>query len=311
MSDRAATIVIAGLITGLVPAASAVAQSTALASIVSQSFSVFRESICPAPDGDTPFPPPASTVDDPSIPPARVFDNLYFVGNMVDSAWALTTTEGIIVFDAMFHYEVEPALVAGMRELGLDPADIEYVVVAHGHADHFGGAAHLQETYGADVVMSNTEWHYLYDTQADGEAPLPERDVTVLDGDTLTLGDTTVRFMTTPGHTPGTLSSLFTVRDGDTEHVAALWGGTAMSFLAPADIEVHMRSAERFAAANPDVEVVLSNHQYADGTLFKLAALEQREPGEPHPYVVGNEAFRDWMGITTACAEAWLAQKAQ
>lgn len=309
MLIRTVPIVTAGLAAILLPAVSVVAQDTTRARIVAETFRVFRESICPAPGGDTPFPPPASTADDPSIPPAQVFDNLYFVGNRVDSAWALTTSEGIIVFDAMFHYEVEPVLVAGLRELGLDPADIEYVVVAHGHADHFGGAAHLQQTYGAEVVMSNTEWHYLYDTQADGEAPLPERDVTVLDGDALTLGDTTVRFMTTPGHTPGTLSSLFTVRDGDAEHVAALWGGTAMNFLSPADIDVHMRSAERFANADPDVDVVLSNHQYADGTLPKLAALEERGPGEPHPYVVGNDVFREWMGITLTCAEEWLAQK--
>lgn len=278
-------------------------------SVLTRNLAVFEESICPAPDGNTPFPPRSSVAADPSIPPARVFDNLYFVGNLIDSAWALTTSEGMIVFDAMFPQEVEPVLVGGLRALGLDPADIRYVVVAHGHADHFGGAAHLQDTYGAQVVMSNTEWHYMYDTQADGNAPLPRRDISVLDGDTLTLGDTTVRFVTTPGHTPGTLSSLFTVRDGDAEHVAALWGGTAMNFLSRQDIEVHLRSAQRFAAYDPNIEVVLSNHQYADGTLFKLPALAARAPGQAHPYVVGNGGFREWMKITETCAEAWLDQR--
>jgi metallo-beta-lactamase class B len=173
--------------------------------------------------------------------PTQVFDNLYFVGNLVDSSWALQTKEGLIVFDPMFDYEVEPSLIAGLEKLGLDPADIRYVVLAHGHADHFGGAALLQERYGAQVIMSNTEWHYLYDTQSGGSAPLPERDITVPDGDTLILGDTTVRFVNTPSHTPGTISSVFSVRDGDQSYKAALWGGTAMNFLDNDDIRVHRR----------------------------------------------------------------------
>jgi metallo-beta-lactamase class B len=280
-----------------------------LSPLLQENFAVFEESICPAADGETPFPPLASVADDPTIPPAQVFDNLYFVGNLVDSAWALETSDGLIIFDAMFPFEVEPHLIAGLEALGLDPADIEYVVVAHGHADHFGGAALLQERYGAQVAMSNTEWHYLYDTQADGDAPLPERDVTVLDGDTLTLGDATVRFMVTPGHTPGVLSSFFTVYDDGEPHHAALWGGTAMNFLSVDDIEVHKRSAARFSAFDPDVDVALSNHQYADGTILKNDALAERAPGDPNPWVIGQAAFQNWMAITETCADAWIAQK--
>ena len=238
----------------------------------------------------------------------QVFDDLYFVGNLVDSAWALTTPDGIILFDAMFAHEVEPNVVEGLKTLGLDPADITYVVVAHGHADHFGGAAFLQDAYNAQVAMSEIDWN-LIENQDDGSTPLPRRDIVVQDGDTLTLGDAVVRFVETPGHTAGTISSLFTVHDDGEPHTAALWGGTALNFLSPEEIETHIRSAERFAAIDPDIDVVLSNHQYADGLLFKIPALEARSPGDPHPFVVGNTAFQDWMNITKTCANAWLAQK--
>ncbi len=60
--------------------------------------------------------------------PARVFDNLYFVGGKVHSAWALTTSEGIILIDTIFPYNSEELIVGGLRKLGLDPKNIKYVL---------------------------------------------------------------------------------------------------------------------------------------------------------------------------------------
>ncbi len=60
--------------------------------------------------------------------------------------------------------------------------------------------------------------------------PKPKRDIVVTDGQQLTLGDTTLTFIRTPGHTPGTMSTLVPVKDNGTPHVAALWGGTGFNF---------------------------------------------------------------------------------
>ncbi len=54
--------------------------------------------------------------------PAKVFDNLYFVGTKVHSSWALTTSEGIILIDTLYEYASDEAIVGGLRKLGLDPA---------------------------------------------------------------------------------------------------------------------------------------------------------------------------------------------
>ena len=83
----------------------------------------------------------------------KVFDNLYFVGQSEYSAWAVTTTEGIILIDTLFDYSVEDAVVGGLKTLGLDPATIRYAVVTHPHPDHHGGAKHLQDR-GARVIMA-------------------------------------------------------------------------------------------------------------------------------------------------------------
>lgn len=263
-----------------------------------------REAFCPKPEGESTAPAPAA---DAYLEPARVFDDLYFVGDRTTSAWVLTTPEGYILLDAGFHHNVEGTIVGGMEKLGLDPARIRYVIVSHGHNDHFGGARLLQSTYGARVVMSEQDWSHMRTWPQRGTpAPFPEQDVVVKDGDEVKLGGVTVRMVVTPGHTPGTLSPLFTVHDAGVPHVVGYWGGDGAGFLPPGEIRQYVASAERFAALEPRVDVPLSNHVGADGTVEKLALLKARRAGEPHPFVAGNAAFRAWAGVLKSCAEAFL-----
>ena len=72
--------------------------------------------------------------------PVQVFDNLYFLGTKVHAAWAVKTSGGFIVIDSLFGYAAEPEITGGMKKLGLDPTQIKYVIISHGHADHSGGA---------------------------------------------------------------------------------------------------------------------------------------------------------------------------
>src|SRR5262249_12033830 len=144
--------------------------------------------------------------------PAKVFDNLYFLGNAPLSgdiptvtAWALTTSEGIILLDSLANAnEATTYIEGGLKKLGLDPGSIRYVVVTHAHGDHYGGAQYLADKFHAHVVMSDTDWKVLEgplpaDWPAYWGAP-PKRDLSVSDGDTLTLADTTIEFYVTPPH---------------------------------------------------------------------------------------------------------------
>jgi metallo-beta-lactamase class B len=273
-------------------------------------YAVIRQNICPAPSST-----PAASAAAPdeaslAIEPFKAFDNLYFVGNKAASSWVLTTSDGIILFDAMFAYNVKDTVEAGMRKLGLDPADIKYVIVAHGHNDHFGGAQYLRDTYGARVVISKLDWDYmLVHPQLGREAPLPARDIEAKDGDVIAVGDASVRLVLTPGHSPGTLSPIFPVKDNGVTHYVGYWGGAAMSYLDPPDIETYIRSVKMYQALDPRVDVELSNHVFADGALAKRDALAARKAGEPNPFVVGNAAFREWMGVMASCADSVLTQK--
>src|SRR5271169_1637333 len=161
-----------------------------------------------------PGPPPAR--DTWFIQPAKVFDNLYFVGSKIHNSWALTSSEGIILIDTLFTYNSEEEIVGGLKKLGLDPAKVKYVIISHAHSDHVGGAKLMQDRYGSRIVMGGPDWDSIEKSVNGYPAGKPKRDIVADDGQKITLGDTAVTLIATPGHTPGTLSMIFAVKDHGT-----------------------------------------------------------------------------------------------
>ena len=252
--------------------------------------------------------PPASPARETwHAEPVKVFDNLYFLGQTEFSVWAITTSQGIILLDAIFDYSVEDEVVGGLKTLGLDPAQIKYVMVSHGHLDHAGGAKFLQEKFGARLLMSAADYDLL---DRDNPTWKPKRDIVVTDGQKLTLGDTTLTFYLTPGHTDGTISTIFPVRDGRDRHVVAEWGGTLFNFgpIRPR-LVAYARSAARFKqlAAQAGADVILSNHTVYDGSKTKLPAVLARKPGQVHPYAVGPQVVQRYLTTVGECAQAAVA----
>jgi len=223
------------------------------------------------------------------------------------SAWAITTSEGIILLDAIYDYSIEDEVVEGLKKLGLNPANIRYVIVSHGHLDHAGGAKYLQERFNARLIMSAADYDML---DRDNPSWKPKRDMVATDGMKVTLGDTTVTLYLTPGHTEGTISTLFPVRDGNQGHVAATWGGTLFNFGPNRErLMAYARSAERFRdiVTKANADVILSNHTQYDSSKTKLPAVQARKPGERHPYVVGNDVVRRYLTVVGECAQAAVA----
>lgn len=239
--------------------------------------------------------------------PAKVFDNLYFLGTQSLNAWAVTTSGGIVIIDPLYDYNVEAEIIEGLRALGLNPNDITHVLVSHGHGDHYGGAQALQRRFGATVLLSAPDWDLML-AGSRGQ-PKPTRDVTVTDGQTLSIGDTQLTLVLTPGHTPGTISTLVPVRDGGRSHVAALWGGTAMRHNAEF-YDQYIAGARKFsaAAAEARADVVISNHSIFDAADEKIAALATRAAGDPHPFVIGEASTQGMFDMIEHCAEAGRAR---
>ena len=244
--------------------------------------------------------------------PGKAFDNLYYVGSAWVSAWAISTSQGIILIDALNNGpEAERVIDGGMRKLGLNPADIRQIIVTHAHGDHYGGVEHLAR-YRPGIVGSEIDWRQLEGTlefNSPHWGPPPKydaaRDSKVKDGDKVTLGDAVVTVNITPGHTLGTISPAFDVKHGGRTHRVLLWGGTAFNFGKDVPrLQSYIDATERLAkiAREQGIDVLLSNHPANDGTVERTDAL--RKGAAANPFVIGTDAVVRGLGVMGACAKA-------
>ena len=243
--------------------------------------------------------------------PARVFDNLYFVGGKVHSSWALTTSEGIIIIDTIYPYNSEELIVGGLQKLGLDPKTIKYVLISHAHGDHIGGAEMLQTRYGARVVMGAPDWDLVAKFPNRYKTMAPKRDIVATDGMKITLGDTTVTIWLTPGHTPGTLSYTFSGARSRAPGQRGLLGRHGVQFRQQHAEPRHQELPDlhRVAAAHgreaglTKATVILSNHSEFDNAVNKNRMIAGRGEG-PHPYELGADSVQRYFQTLQGCARA-------
>ena len=243
--------------------------------------------------------------------PAKVFDNLYFVGGKVHSAWALTTREGIILFDTIFPYNSEELIIGGMRKVGLDPKDIKYLVISHAHQDHIGGAEMIQKKFGPRVVMSGPDWDLVEKVPKRFTSMAPKRDIVATDGMKLTLGDSTVNIWFTPGHTDGTTSFTFQVLDRGKPVNVVYSGGTALVYewtmpeWSIKNIATYMASQRHLAekAKETGATVLISNHSEFDNAYNTSRMLAGRGDG-PHPFENTADWVQRYFKVTENCARA-------
>ena len=243
--------------------------------------------------------------------PAKVFDDVYFVGGKIHSSWALTTRDGIILIDTIFPYNSEELILGGMQKLGLDPKQIKYLIISHAHSDHIGGAEILQKKYGARVVMGAPDWDTIEKYPNRYKTMAPKRDIVATDGMKIALGGRTVTLWTTPGHTPGTLSYTFTALDRGRTVNVAYSGGTAFNFVNNTpnpgirNFQTYIDSQKKMAqkAAAVHATVLLSNHSEFDDAYNRNRMLAGRGAG-PHPYEAGEQSVQRYFTVMQNCARA-------
>jgi metallo-beta-lactamase class B len=254
--------------------------------------------------------PSANANDSPDAlrrEPMKVFDNLYFVGTRTDANWVLSTPEGYIVIDSGRPDRLEDTFLPGFKALGLDPARIRYLLIAHEHEDHYGGATGLQQRYPSlRVGMSAAAWDGVAKT-----ADAPKRDLVLEEGKPVTLGGTSVTPIAIPGHTAGSLGFIFEVTDNGRRHVAGVFGGTVLNPTSRIPFDQYRKSIEHWQARTKAarVDVALQNHPIMDRTFERLATLKARRPDQPHPFVVGEASVQRLVGAMAECANAQLARR--
>jgi len=239
--------------------------------------------------------------------PQQVFDNFYFLGTRFHTSWALSTSAGIVLIDTLYNYATVPEIVDGLKVMHLNPADVKYVLITHGHSDHDEGARYFQEKYGAHVMLGAADWDLIARRPMPGGTPT--RDLVAEDGGHITLGDTTLNVVLTPGHTAGAYGLTFQVKDRGTPVTIAYASGTAM--LARADFFPQFVASQKkmaAAAAAAGATVLLSNHTAFDDAWNKARLAAWRPKGQPNPFVVGAEAVANYFTVMTECALAAQSQ---
>ena len=226
----------------------------------------------------------------------KIFDNLYYVGVDLVSAYLMTTSDGLVIIDTLFAASADK-LLNNVRALGFDPADVEYIFVSYGHGDHAQGAPIIKEATGARVGMTAEDWAMTDQTP----------DMTMTDGQSITLGDTTFTFYVTPGHTLGVLSMAFPVRDGDRTHNAFMFGGMGLNFSGVDRTEMYLDTVRRVQQMD-GIEVNVTNHEGAGQVFARADRLADRGPGDPHPFV-DPDGFYEWLDTLEENGEAKLVEE--
>jgi metallo-beta-lactamase class B len=250
------------------------------------------------------------------IPPIKIFDNLYYVGPGFVSVWLIPTSDGLILVDSAQEPYVEH-VIENVRKAGFDPRNVKYILITHGHLDHFGGAARIRQVSGARVAALEEDWQ-LIEAAAKAPAnpnrpsgPVLVRDLVTKEGDTIVSGTTTVKVYKMPGHTPGSASFEFTVYDGVNQYKALIFGGPGQRNGIEGGTQF-LASIERLEREFSDVDVPvhvhswLTTYPYPGGAVFERAqSLARRKPGQAHPFV-DNRTWRQWLKTAHAGTRKYI-----
>lgn len=228
---------------------------------------------------------------DGKIDPFKIVGNVYFVGTYQASSHLIDTGDGLILIDTGYEGTLY-LVINSVYKLGFKPDDIKYIINTHWHGDHTEGSAALAGLCGAKNIIGKDD--------VEKTRQYFEPDITVKDGDTLTLGNTTIRFMETPGHTKGTISLFFDTEDNGKVYHVGMFGGAGANTLVPGCydydgcVEGYLASVERLKKEK--VDVFIGNHVWNNDTFKKAEIL--RETGK-------NEFIDDkiWNEFLDFCEE--------
>jgi len=145
-----------------------------------------------------------------AIPGFKIAGNLYWVGTADLAVYLINTPEGNILINSDFPEDV-PLIRKSIEQLGFKYADTKILLSSHAHGDHDAATSIIQKETGARVMVMDGD-------VAEVESTRPGRpgarvDRVLHDGDTVTLGGSTLTAHLTAGHTKGCTTWTMQVND--------------------------------------------------------------------------------------------------
>jgi metallo-beta-lactamase class B len=215
------------------------------------------------------------------FPPHKVIGNVYYVGSEGLCTVLITTPEGHFLINSNFEANV-PIIRAGVEKLGFKLTDIKIILGSHAHTDHMQADAMLKELTGARVMAMEQDVPALR-AMTPGGKPHPI-DRVLHDGDTVTLGGTTLTAVLTAGHTKGnTTWTLKAEEDGKTYNVVILGGMGGVNALTLVNNKDYPQIADDFMRSfkvlrDLPCDVFLASHSSFYGLTEKYAKMQKGGP---------------------------------
>ncbi len=223
---------------------------------------------------------------DGRMDPVKIFGNVYFCGTYQASSHIIDTGDGLIMIDTGYENTLY-LVIDSIYKLGFKPSDIKYIINTHWHWDHTEGTRAMVELSGAKTLIGKEDY--------ENAKRYFDADILISDGDTLTLGNTTVNFIETPGHTKGTISLFFDSEDNGRVCRVGMFGGAGVNTLAKGKFdyegcrEDYRASVRRLLGEK--VDVFIGNHSWNNKTYENSIILH--ETGENK--FVNPEAWTDFL----------------
>lgn len=262
-----------------------------------------------------------NTPADQYVEPWKPFDNVDYVGVCWVSTWLVHTDDGVVLIDTLYG-PFKKTIVENIQKTGTDLGDIKYVMMTHGHFDHVGGAVALKPLLpNAKFVMTQGGWDEAVESAAASQGgprawDMIEPEITVADGDEISVGNNTFKVIETPGHTWGTASFMYDVQDGEKTHRAITIGGLGLNAIeGPPQVEAYIESVDRVRqlveAEEMPVEVHLTTHGFSanlDENRQKHAA---RKKGEPNVFVDPKGLLNQVAGLRERAVKRLEVEKSK
>ena len=213
-----------------------------------------------------------------AFPPHRVVGNIYYVGTRTLSAYLITTPAGHILLNSTYERNVR-TIAASVAQLGFAFTDVKILLGTHAHGDHQEGDALVKELTGAQVMAMAEDVPALR-AIAPGGKPHPV-DRVLRDGETVTLGGTSLVAHLTAGHTRGCTTWTMKAADSGRSYDVVF----ACSYRAPADVTpaIEAEFARTFKVIRGlPCDVPLGDHPAQYDMAAKFARLK---PGAPNPFI--------------------------
>lgn len=252
------------------------------------------------------------------VEPYRAFDNVWFVGVCWVSAWAVRTSEGVVLIDTL-HDPFTNLLLDNLKKAGIGLDEIKYVLMTHGHFDHAGGAYRVKPLTKARFAMTQQGWDEGIASSKQSEStPRPwkmiPQDLVLRDGETVKLGDVAFTLYETPGHTFGTASYSFNVRDGGKTYRAFTVGGLGLNAIRSSkQVEDFIASVRRIESMVKDpvdpIAAHLTTHPFSNGLSEAKDRIPFRKPGEAHPLVDSEGFLKQLMQLRRGAEERLTVER--